>query len=126
MLFRSALADAPEIMPDGWRINYGVLDFTPLLAILPGMPARMGSNLFHGTLAAGLADWVLLAGRDSGLSTLALGGGCLMNRVMTDMLVENLSTNGMNILQPITLPPGDAGLSFGQAIAAALYVEQTL
>lgn len=125
MLLES-MADAPEIMPEGWQINGGVLDFTPLLAALAGMDAYAGANLFHGTLAAGLADWVLHIGRDNGFSTLALGGGCFLNRVMTGMLTDTLRENGMNVMQPLALSAGDAGLSFGQAIAAALHIEQML
>lgn len=119
-----ALVDAPEIQPDGWQIDGGTLDFTPLLAGLAGMQPRAGANLFHGTLAAGLADLVRQVALETGLDTVALGGGCFLNRVMTGMVTENLCAQGITVLAPLALSPGDAGLSFGQAIAAALYVER--
>ncbi len=120
-----ALAVAPETLPGGWKIKDGILDFSPLLNRLPGMAARDGANLFHGTIAAGLTDWVLKAREQSSLDIVAFGGGCFLNRVMTGLLETALSEAGMTVLKPIQLSPGDAGLSFGQAIAAALYVEQT-
>ncbi len=120
-----ALADSPKIMRGGWQIENGVLDFTPLLAALPDMDARAGSNLFHGTLGGGLAALVGEGAKTSGLNTLAVGGGCFFNRVMTKMLVQELTSRSITVLQPIHLSPGDAGLSFGQAIAAARYIEQS-
>ena len=119
-----ALADAPEVMPEGWQIKDGILDFLPLLSVLPGMEPRAGANLFHGTLAAGLTNWIQEAAQESGVTSLAIGGGCFFNKVMTENLMQQLALADIRVLQPIQLSPGDAGLSFGQAIAAALSVEQ--
>ena len=119
-----ALTDAPEVMQGGWHLIGGVLDFAPLLAQLPGRSPRDGANLFHGTLAAGLADWVLHARAETGLDAVALGGGCFLNRVLTGRLETALQAAGMIVLKPIRLSPGDAGLSFGQAMIAALTLER--
>lgn len=55
-----ALVATPRVLADGYRIERGVLDFRPLLAALaaPGMSPRDGAELLHGTLAAGIADWI--------------------------------------------------------------------
>lgn len=119
-----ALADAPEVMAGGWTLKDGVLDFAPLLGRLAGMEARAGSNLFHGSLAAGFAAMVLAARAETGISTVAFGGGCFFNRVFTARLEMALAEGGMDVLKPLKLSPGDAGLSFGQAVAAALAVER--
>lgn len=118
-----ALADAPEVMPGGWRIAGGVLDLMPLLDRLTGLEACAGANLFHGTFAAACADWVLRAAGETGLQTVALGGGVFFNRVLTGALCRRLRAAGLSVLCPALLSPGDAGLSFGQAIAAALQAE---
>ena len=118
-----ALADAPEVMPGGWRIADGMLDLAPLLDRLSRMEARAGANLFHGTLAAALADWLRCAARDTGLRTVALGGGVFLNRVLTGALCARLSEAGLTFLCPERLPAGDGGLAFGQAVAAALHAE---
>jgi len=120
-----ALATDPDMLEGGWRITDDEqLDFAPLMNTLPDMDARDGANLFHGTLAAGLADWVLRARHDSGIETVAFGGGCFLNRVLAKRLEQTLKKAGMAVLQPVRLSPGDAGLSFGQAYAAALALQQ--
>jgi hydrogenase maturation protein HypF len=121
-----ALVTTPEIMPDGWVITDNVLTFSPLLGHLPGMDPRDGANLFHGTLAAGLADLVTRSAAKTGLYTLALGGGCFLNKTLTGLLETQLTHAGMTVLKPARLPAGDQGLSFGQAVAAALWAEQNL
>lgn len=118
-----ALALAPEAMPGGWTLRGGILDFSPLLDRLAGLDPSTGANLFHGTLAAGCAAQVRAAGQATGLATVAFGGGCFLNRVFTRALTTTLEAAGIDVLFPKTLSPGDAGLSFGQAIAAALVVE---
>lgn len=116
-----ALATDPKIMSDGWAIEAdGQLDLKPLMAVLVGMDANSGANLFHGTLAAALTDWVLRARTQTGLNSVGFGGGCFFNAVVTQALVERLEAEGMAVLRPTKLSPGDAGLSFGQALAVAL------
>lgn len=118
-----AMATAPAVMAGGWHLDAGVLDFAPLLARLAGLDAMQGANLFHGTLAAGFAEQVLAARAATGIATVALGGGCFLNRVFTAALTDRLTRAGIAVLRPARLSPGDAGLSFGQAIAAALHAE---
>ncbi len=118
------LATAPETMEDGWTLDHGQLDFLPLLDRLTTLAPQPGANLFHGTLAAGLAALVRAAADQTGLTTVAFGGGCFFNRVLTSRLSDLLEKQGLIVLSPKQLSPGDAGLSFGQAIAAALTVER--
>lgn len=111
-----ALVTVPEIVEGGWTIEGGVLDFLPLLARLAACtdPVR-GANLFHGTLAAGLAEWAVAAAHATGIGTVVLGGGCFLNRVLADGLTRKLAGAGLRPLVPVRLPPGDQALSFGQA-----------
>ncbi|MCW8916227.1 MAG: hydrogenase maturation protein HypF [Magnetovibrio sp.] len=119
-----ALATAPQVFEGGWSVEPdGQLDVQPLLVELVGMETVAGANLFHGTLAKALTDWVLIARERSGLGTVGFGGGCFFNRVVTGALVENLTNEGMTVLVPEKLSPGDAGLSFGQAMTACLSLE---
>jgi hydrogenase maturation protein HypF len=50
----------------------------------------------------------------------ALSGGCFLNRVLTDSLVASLQRDGLTVLQPIRLKPGDSAVSLGQAWAVAM------
>lgn len=80
------------MLAGGWRIEGGVLDPTPLLAAIaqPGSSPCKGANLFHGTLIAGLAEWIGMAARAEHIETVALGGGCLLNRVLAEGLCTAL------------------------------------
>ncbi|OAN47916.1 hydrogenase maturation protein HypF [Magnetospirillum moscoviense] len=116
-----ALVDHPAILASGWILERGVLDFAPLMSLLASCPEpRDGANLFHGTLIAGLADWCVWGAESTGCRTIALGGGCFFNRVLTAGLVPELERRGLVPLTATQASPGDAGLSLGQAWIAAL------
>jgi len=95
-----------------------VLDFAPLLVELarPGLKPRCAAEFFHGTLIDGLVT--LVAGHARAGDAIALGGGCLMNRVLAEGLDTALRAGGVEPLLPVKLPPNDGGLSFGQAVLA--------
>jgi len=120
-----ALATAPSVIDGAWKIDAsGQLDVRPLLAVISDMSAEDGANAFHGTLAAAMVDWVLNAAKTCGVQTVALGGGCFFNRVLTRLLTQALVDEGITVLAPERISPGDAGLSLGQAYAAALAAEK--
>ncbi|MCE1235522.1 MAG: carbamoyltransferase HypF [Hyphomicrobiales bacterium] len=105
-----------------FRIEGGVLDFRPLIAELarPGLDPRFGAELFHGAAIDGLVAWAVGLARPG--EAIALGGGCLMNRVLAEGLVERLTATGLRPLLARSLPPGDGGLSLGQAALARAHL----
>lgn len=112
----------------GWAIRDGrVLDFRNLLATLAAPDARRhpgrSAALFHATLGAGIARWIVGAARDTGIDSVAAGGGCLLNRVLADDLRARLAADGLKLLLPGRLSPGDAAIAFGQAAVARQLVE---
>jgi len=119
-----AMVTTPTILPDGWTIADGVLDCLPLMAALIGLPPAKGADLFHGSLIAALSQWAAEAAETSGVTKVALGGGCFFNKVLRAGLVEALTTRGLTPLLPIAASPGDPGVSLGQAWVAALTVER--
>ena len=112
-----ALVETPLVLDGGFRLAEGQLDFTPLLAVLaePGCGRREGAALFHGTLIAGLAAWIGAEAQRCGATEVALGGGCLANRVLVDGLAVALRRQGVMPLLARAVPCGDGGLSLGQA-----------
>lgn len=116
-----ALVRKPRVQADGWQIGAdGVLSFAPLLDRLADeADAVTGAELFHGTLAAGLAEWAVRAARTLDTRTVALGGGCFFNAVLTRTLEIRLLAAGLRPLRPRTLSPGDPAVSLGQAWIAA-------
>jgi hydrogenase maturation protein HypF len=119
-----ALVDVPWCLPDGYRIDHTILDFRPLLAALtqPGLAACDGAAFFHGTLVAGLADWIAMAAAQHRKTDVALGGGCLTNRILAQGLADALRTRGLVPWLACALPANDGGLSLGQAAMGRAYL----
>ena len=105
----------------GWRIDEnGVLDFSPLLAMLANCrKADHGAALFHATLAAGLAEWVERAARRHNIADVALGGGCFHNEILLHTLRDRLVSQGLRVLTAQQMQPNDSAISLGQAWVAA-------
>ncbi|HUN39332.1 MAG TPA: carbamoyltransferase HypF [Acetobacteraceae bacterium] len=115
-----ALAATTSVMSGGWQITGGVLDVLPLLGRLAdGVAPAEGAALFHGTLIAALTEWVACAAASRSLRVVALGGGCFLNKVLTEGLVAGLRVRGLTALVARAVPPNDGGLSLGQAFVAA-------
>ncbi|WP_051092369.1 Kae1-like domain-containing protein [Aromatoleum toluclasticum] len=106
--------------PAGWTMDgAGRLDLLPLLASLADEPdLARGAARFHITLAAALDEWVARAVADNGLDVVALSGGCLHNRILSQRLAARLRARGLTVLEAQRLSPGDAGLALGQVWVA--------
>ena len=115
-----ALVTEPFVLDDTYSIENGVLNTNNLLNCLADMDPVSGANAFHGTLIAALTDWTQTLAQNAGINHVVLSGGCILNRVLTEGLTDNLRRTALNIYRPQALPPGDGGLSLGQAWTAAL------
>jgi hydrogenase maturation protein HypF len=115
-----ALVAAPRAIAGGWTIADGRLDFAPTIDTIlrDGLSGREAAEAFHGTLIAGLAEWIGAEASASGLRRVALGGGCMMNRVLAEGLMDALRARGLEPAAPREAPANDGGLSFGQAAYA--------
>ena len=78
---------------------------------------------FHATFCSLAADAAARAFPE-GVRRIALAGGCFVNRILLDGLTGRLEAAGYEVLVPRGLPPGDGGLSYGQAVVAALSVSR--
>jgi hydrogenase maturation protein HypF len=104
----------------GYRIGAdNTLDLLPLLEHLSGLEdAAYGAAVFHSTLATALSAWLRAASDRAGVRSVALGGGCFMNRILAADLRRRLEAAGLAVFEARQAPPNDGGLALGQAAVA--------
>jgi hydrogenase maturation protein HypF len=115
----SELSELVRILPDA------TLDPTPLIVRVAELgelgdaaDVRHAAALFHRAMADGLARWVIAAAQSSCVRTVALGGGCFLNALLTAQLVARLNPQGIRVLEARQAPPNDGGIALGQAWVA--------
>ncbi|MGA9753176.1 MAG: hypothetical protein WBS54_15445, partial [Acidobacteriota bacterium] len=103
---------------EGMILPFGALLAAAARRLLGGdEPAEVAAG-FHETfcrLAARCGPTTWFSGRPS---VVALGGGCLVNRLLLSGLKRALGEAGARVVIAHRLPPGDGGLSYGQAVLA--------
>ncbi len=114
-----ALPFALAETPDGL-----VMDWTPAVAeALAGGTAGELAMRFHRGLARVTAEACRAVADATGLDRVALSGGCLVNRVLFELLADSLDAVGLRVLRHRQVPPNDGGLALGQAVAARARAE---
>ncbi len=108
-------AATPGAAPYPFGAADGELDWRPMLAAMLGErgdAARVASR-FHATLVE------MAVAAVAGAPVVALSGGCFQNRLLLEGVAGALEARGVRVLVPERVPPGDGGLSLGQAWVAA-------
>ncbi|MGV8039771.1 MAG: carbamoyltransferase HypF [Thermoanaerobaculaceae bacterium] len=81
--------------------------------LLNGEPAAAVAAGFHATFCRLAVELTRAVARPG---VVALGGGCMVNRLLRQRLAEGLREAGFEPLLPRRVPPGDGGLAYGQAV----------
>ncbi|MFL5841498.1 MAG: carbamoyltransferase HypF, partial [Thermoleophilaceae bacterium] len=84
-----------------------------------GAPAGVVASRFHNALADAAARACAVLARRRGTRTVVLSGGSFQNRRLVARTATAVSGEGLRVLTPERLPPGDGGISYGQAVVAA-------
>ena len=108
------------VTPDG-QIDVRPLLRSTLITTDRHNPAAVdeAAALFHLTLADALCAHAVAQAHLHHLRDVALGGGCFFNRILTQHIVSQLESAGLNVLRTQALSCGDAELALGQAWVAA-------
>ncbi len=104
----------------------GLLELDPREAVrevlaerMAGVPPETVAARFHAGLARATALACELLASERGLGTVVLSGGVFHNRLLLGRTAAELQRAGLRVLFPELLPPGDGGISYGQAAVAA-------
>jgi len=114
-----------DVTPGDWpnrvpaTISAGRLWSTIVQELRAGTPKPRIAGQFHAAVATGFVRAAILARNATGIRQVALSGGCMHNRRLVRQLRTGLEGEGFQVLQHVQVSPGDGGLSYGQAAAAA-------
>ena len=84
----------------------------------PMQEAPLTALALHRLVARTIIEACENARKSTGLARVALGGGCMVNRLLHGLLVGGLEQRGFSVYENVELPPNDACISYGQAIVA--------
>jgi hydrogenase maturation protein HypF len=74
---------------------------------------------FHAGVTESIVRVAMAAREASGITQVAMSGGCLHNRRLAASLHSRLEREGFAVYRQKLVSPGDGGLSFGQAVVAS-------
>lgn len=74
---------------------------------------------FHLTLVRMFLSALLNIRDETGLNRVVLSGGVFHNQILLTNLIEQLSNQGFMVYHHQKVPPGDGGISLGQAVIAS-------
>ncbi|OGD44312.1 carbamoyltransferase HypF, partial [Candidatus Bathyarchaeota archaeon RBG_16_57_9] len=69
-------------------------------------------------LAEGVSNMVIMASEASGLKTVAVSGGVLVNEHIAVNINRSLTSVGLKVMFNVRVPPGDGGIALGQCCVA--------
>lgn len=100
-----------------------IIDLAPLFAEVAelALPRARAGELaagFHRAIAGAAVALARRGAAETGVSTVALSGGVMLNRIVVDRIVAGLRREGYMTLLHRAVPPGDGGIALGQAVVA--------
>jgi len=75
----------------------------------------------HAYLAKGLATLAVERALENGVGTIGFSGGVAYNQIFTDVIRRVVEAAGLRFVMHEAVPPGDGGLSFGQAVFGGFF-----
>jgi len=104
--------------------RHNVLDTTEILvSVFENKEKYSKSDLaysVHNYLAQGFAEMAMEKAVETGTKTIGFSGGVACNEILALNMREIITRGGLRFVTHELVPPGDGGLSLGQAYAAAL------
>ena len=106
-------------------INGGVLDTTQIIhAVFENLGKASITDLaysVHAFLARGLASLAVDKALEQGVKAIGFSGGAASNQILTKVMRRTVKAAGLRFLVHEVFPPGDGGVSFGQAVVGGFF-----
>lgn len=131
-----ALEQAATLANDNIKLDYQIeqnengafiMDYRKIIAQL-----STGKNIdnidklakgFHFAIAEMIAECAFLISQKTNINTIALSGGCFLNKILTNTISTIAGQKNLNIIKHKYLTPGDGCIAFGQAVVGAKSLE---
>jgi len=114
--------DALKLKP---KINGNTLDTTQLLLEIfenrHNYPVADLAYSAHAYLAEGLATLAIEKALENSIKTVGFSGGSACNEILALTMRKITESSGLQFLVHKNIPPGDGGLSFGQAVVGGFF-----
>ncbi len=120
---RSTAGRPPEVPFDvDERDDLFVIDWAPAFLGFAKRPPLEGTTPdwalgFHEAFRAAGLRMARFGRERTGISRIALGGGVMMNRIVTERLAHGLRELGFEVFLADSIPPNDGGIALGQVLA---------
>jgi hydrogenase maturation protein HypF len=75
----------------------------------------------HAYLARGLASLAVEKAQEQGVKAVGFSGGAANNQILAMLMRETVEAAGLRFLVHEAVPPGDGGVSFGQAVVGGFF-----
>jgi hydrogenase maturation protein HypF len=106
-------------------IKSNILNTTEmLLEIFENKGKRSKADLAHSAhayLAEGLATLAIEKALENSIKTIGFSGGAACNEILTWIMRKTVKAAGLRFFVHEAIPPGDGGLSFGQAVVGGFF-----
>jgi hydrogenase maturation protein HypF len=83
------------------------------------VPVPIISGKFHRTLTALFTEILIKVREDTQLNQVVLSGGVFHNQILLGGMLAALQQGGFEVFYHQQVPPGDGGISLGQAVIAS-------
>ncbi len=124
MKLESAALQGKDTLKLEPKISGGVLDTTVLLSEVYSRLSRDSTvdlaYSAHAYLAEGLAEIAVEKAQSVGTKNVGFTGGAACNQLLAQLMRQTVEANGFRFHVHEAVPPGDGGVSFGQAVVASI------
>jgi len=93
-----------------------------LLTFMRGAPPSHIARAAHIAIAKGLAEIACSKALEEGVRIVGVSGGAAVNEILIETIEKEASKHGLTLLRHRALPPGDGGLSAGQAVVGKFHL----